>query len=164
MQNTILATASQAEPSTPTGKNAPAAFFGQRQKQQHDSRAGLSVASRLGKRQLTVTSLVYLETTNRGYLVPLSQIKVIEANDKRIRVHFKDLSVLLSSSLQDLATRLPSGLFIRANRAQIVNMSFVESTNPLPDGTLQLVLQDQPSTSIVLSRRQAGVFKQKFGL
>ncbi len=163
MQPTLPATASQAEPFIPAGKNAPVAFLAQRQKHQLTRRPGQSPSSRAGKRQLTATSLVYLETTNRGYLVSLAQIKVIEADHKRVKVYFKDHSVLLSSSLQDLENRLPADLFIRANRAQIVNTAFVASAHSLSDGTVQLVLNDHPAAPIVLSRRQTAVFKLKFG-
>jgi two-component system LytT family response regulator len=165
MQTTLLATtASLADPFIPAGKKEPLATFQQRQKHPAKNGTRQPCGNKVSRRQLTAASLVYLETTNRGYLVPLAEITVIEADHKRTKVHFNDHSVVLSSSLQYLENRLPAGLFIRANRAQIVNTSFVETANPLPDGTLQLVLQDRLSTSIVLSRRQAALFKQKWGL
>ncbi len=165
MQTTLLANiASLADPFITAGKKEPLATFQQRQKHPAKNGTRQPCGNKVSRRQLTAASLVYLETTNRGYLVPLAEITVIEADHKRTKVHFKDHSVVLSSSLQYLENRLPAGLFIRANRAQIVNTSLVATASPLPDGALQLVLQDRLSTSIVLSRRQATWFKQKWGL
>jgi hypothetical protein len=164
MQNTLPATASPVQQFITTGKNPPGVRFQQRQKRPAKNKTGQLSRNQVSRRQLIATSLVYLQTTNRAYLVPLAAITVIELDHKRIKVHFEGSSVVLSSSLAYLKNRLPADLFIRVNRAQIVNTSFVETVNPLPDGALQLVLQDRLSTSIVLSRRQASLFKQKWGL
>ncbi len=112
-------------------------------------------------RQLTGKSLVYLETVRTGYLIPVEAIKIIEADHKRSRVYFDNHAVTLSTSLQELEMRLPSNLFIRANRAQILNTFYVASAEELPHGMLRLVLQDGFHGPILLSRRRAVLFKQR---
>lgn len=112
-------------------------------------------------RQLTAKSLVYLESVRTGYLIPVEAIKMIEADHKRARVYFNNHAVTLSSSLQQLEKRLPAGLFVRANRSQILNTAFVASAEELPDGMLRLVLQNGFYGPILLSRRRAVLFKQR---
>ena len=112
-------------------------------------------------RQLTGKSLVYLETVRTGYLIPVEAIKIIEADHKRSRVYFDKHAVTLSSSLQELEMRLPADLFVRANRAQILNTSYVASAEELPHGMLRLVLQGGFHGPILLSRRRAVLFKQR---
>jgi DNA-binding LytR/AlgR family response regulator len=115
----------------------------------------------ISQRQLTAGSLIYLEAVHQGYLIPVGAIKMVEAEHKRVKVYFKNQVVTLSSSLQYLETRLPADLFVRANRAQILNTSCVESVAELPDGTLQLIPQDHFQAPVILSRRQAALFKQR---
>lgn len=112
-------------------------------------------------RQLTAKSLVYLETVRTGYLIPVEAIKIIEADHKRVRVYFDNHAVTLSASLQQLEMRLPADLFVRANRSQILNTSYVASAEELPDGMLRLVLQDGFHGPILLSRRRTMLFKQR---
>ena len=116
------------------------------------------------KRPLTAGSLIYLETVRAGYLIPVGAIKMIEADHKRAKVYFKHHAVPLSVSLQYLETRLPAGLFLRANRTQILNTSCVESVAELPDGTLYLVLREGFHAPIIVSRRRAILFKQGYTL
>ncbi|MBD0255958.1 MAG: LytTR family transcriptional regulator [Cytophagales bacterium] len=91
----------------------------------------------------------------------MEAIKMIEADHKRARVYFYNHAVTLSSSLRELEMRLPADLFVRANRAQILNTSYVAGAEELPHGMLRLVLQEGFHGPILLSRRRAVLFRQR---
>jgi DNA-binding LytR/AlgR family response regulator len=115
-------------------------------------------------RTLTARSLVCLDATRQSHLISLAEINLIEAHQKQTRVYFKDGSVRAPFTLQYLQTRLPPHLFFRVHRTQIVNVAFVQSAAPLPNGTLQLILREYTAGPVVLSRRRAALFIQQYSL
>ena len=58
--------------------------------------------------------------------------------------------------------RLPAGLFLRANRSQLVNLAFIETIGPWFSGTLKVKLRGGPE--VEFSRRQAQLFRERTSL
>ena len=65
---------------------------------------------------------------------------------------------LLGRSLASLEQKLDPKQFFRANRAQIINLEFIQQVESGEGGRLYVQLRDGPE--IEVSRRQAREFKQ----
>jgi two-component system LytT family response regulator len=53
-------------------------------------------------------------------------------------------------------------LFVRANRSQLVNTTFIESVQPWFSGSLKITLKG--GATVEFSRRQAQVFRDRLSL
>ena len=89
-------------------------------------------------------------------------IRLIESEGNHSRIHFEQERPLLYRTLASLEEKLPPGLFLRANRSQLVNLSFVESIEPWFSGSLKVKLRD--GTEVEFSRRQAQLFREQLSL
>ncbi|WP_281560385.1 LytTR family transcriptional regulator DNA-binding domain-containing protein [Thalassomonas sp. RHCl1] len=61
-----------------------------------------------------------------------------------------------------LEARLPSQVFFRANRHQIININFISSIATNVDASIELTLNNQ--TKVEVSRRQSSAFKKLWSL
>ncbi len=107
-------------------------------------------------------SRVFLRDGDRCWFVTVRDLKLLEAAGNFTRVHFGTDKPLLPRSLASLAPRLPANLFFRANRSQIINLSFIESVEPWFANTIRVRLQSVGD--VELSRRQSLAFRESRGL
>jgi two-component system LytT family response regulator len=105
---------------------------------------------------------VFVRERDRCWFVPIKSIRMIESEGNHSRIHFDREQPLLHRTLGALEEKLPSNLFLRANRAQIINLSCVESIEPWFSGSLKVKLLGGPE--IELSRRQAQLFRERMSL
>ena len=105
---------------------------------------------------------VFLREGERCYFVPVREILLLEAEGNHTRVWFRGEKPLLSRALATLEARLPESLFIRANRAQVVNRAEIERMEPWFSGGLKAYLRG--GLQVEFSRRQAQVFRERAGL
>ncbi len=105
---------------------------------------------------------VFLRSGDRCWFVPVRTIILVEADGNQTRVHFGKESALLSRTLNAMEERLPSRLFIRANRHQLVNLRMIATIGDWFSRTLRVVLTD--GRSIEFSRRQALHFRETLSL
>ncbi len=105
---------------------------------------------------------VFVRTGERCWFVPLRSVSLLEAEGDQTRLHFEGQTPVLYRSLASLEQRLPPSLFIRANRSQLINLSFVETIAPWFSGSLKVKLRHGPE--IEFSRRQAQLFRSRMSL
>ncbi len=105
---------------------------------------------------------VFVREGERCWFVPLKEIALIEAQGNHTRIHFRGERPLLRRSLAAMEKRLPGTLFVRANRGQLVNRSFIEKMEPWFSGGLKATLRD--GTEVEFSRRQAQEFRDRLEL
>lgn len=105
---------------------------------------------------------VFVREKDRCWFVPIKSIRLIESEGNHSRIHFERERPLLHRTLGSLEEKLPAKMFLRANRAQIVNLSFVESIEPWFSGSLKVKLRD--GVEIEFSRRQAQLFRERMSL
>ena len=105
---------------------------------------------------------VFVRERDRCWFVPIRSIRLIESEGNHSRIHFDKEQPLLHRTLGSLEEKLPSKLFLRANRAQIVNLSYVESIEPWFSGSLKVKLRD--NKEVEFSRRQAQLFRERMSL
>jgi two-component system LytT family response regulator len=95
------------------------------------------------------------------WFVPLRELPVISAEGNYARLSWGKRELLLMRSLNSLEQQLAAQRFFRANRRQIINLDFVEKVELGFGGRLNVTLRG--GLEVVLSRRQARVFKARLG-
>jgi two-component system LytT family response regulator len=91
------------------------------------------------------------------WFVPLDQVAMFTAEGNSVRLHWGEARPLLARSLFALEVKLDSRRFFRANRRQIVNLTFIESIEAGVRGRLRVKLAG--GTAVEISRRQARIFR-----
>jgi two-component system, LytTR family, response regulator len=112
--------------------------------------------------RLTDHDRVFVRDGDRCWFVPVKSLRLLEAEGSHTRVHFDGHKPLLHRSLGMMEQRLPSRLFLRANRSQLVNLSCIATIEPWFSGALKAKLLD--GLVVEFSRRQARVFRERSGL
>jgi two-component system LytT family response regulator len=86
----------------------------------------------------------------------------LESEGNHTRVHFDREKPLLYRTLGSMEERLPARLFLRANRSQLVNLTFIETIGQWFSGTLKVTLRG--GQEVEFSRRHAQVFRTRMSL
>jgi two-component system, LytTR family, response regulator len=95
----------------------------------------------------------------RCWFVPLREVSLFSAEGNYVRMSWGTERPLLGRSLTALEEKLDAQRFFRANRAQIVNLAFIERVELGEGGRLHVHLRDGPEVEV--SRRQARLFRAR---
>lgn len=105
---------------------------------------------------------VFVREGERCWFVELKAIRLMESEGNYTRLHFGDAQPQLFRSLNAMEERLDPRGFFRANRRQIINLSWVDRIEPWFSGGLLVHLKG--GLKVELSRRQAQAFREKMSL
>lgn len=119
--------------------------------------AGLSAAP-----QLQADSNFFIKDGERCYFLKISEVRWFEAVGNYSKVQLATAAPLVYRTLASIEQRLTPGLFFRANRQQLVNLSFVVAVEAAISGGLLLRLRC--GTEIEVSRRQSAELRQQLSL
>jgi two-component system LytT family response regulator len=95
----------------------------------------------------------------RCWFVPLREVSLFTSEGNYVRLSWGKERPLLGRSLAALEEKLDARRFFRANRAQIVNLDFIQQVELGEGGRLHMQLRDGPE--IEVSRRQARLFRAR---
>jgi two-component system, LytTR family, response regulator len=98
-------------------------------------------------------SQVFVRDGDRCWIVRVSDILLMESEGNYARLHFGKERPLIRRSLNTLEQQLDQTMFFRANRKQILNLTWIEKTVIGMTGGLTAVLRG--GQSVKISRRQA---------
>ncbi|MDP9077178.1 MAG: response regulator transcription factor [Bacteroidota bacterium] len=84
---------------------------------------------------------IFVKDRQQFHFISWSKVHLIESMDNYARLYFDDKNVFLKSSLNLLEQKLDEAVFFRINRAQIINIKYIEKITPAPDGRLKLLLK-----------------------
>jgi two-component system LytT family response regulator len=104
----------------------------------------------------------YVREGDRSWFIPVRSLRLLEADGNHTRLHFGTSAPLLYRTLASMEARLPAALFLRANRSQLVNLTFIEKVEPWFSGSVKVRLRGGPE--VEFSRRQAQVFRDRTSL
>jgi two-component system LytT family response regulator len=123
-----------------------------------------SVATKPGDKpaRLAAEDKVFVREGDRCWFVEVKQIRLLESEGNYTRVHFGDAQPQLFRSLNAMEARLDPKFFFRANRRQIVNLTWIDKIEPWFSGGLLVYLKG--GAKVELSRRQAQDFREKMSL
>ncbi|HLP06546.1 MAG TPA: response regulator [Opitutaceae bacterium] len=105
---------------------------------------------------------VFLRSGEHCWFVPVRSIRLIEAEGNQTRLHFGTDNALQPRTLTALEERLPTSLFMRANRSQLVNLGMIEVVGEWFSRGLKVRLQG--GQEVEFSRRQAQIFRERMSL
>lgn len=73
---------------------------------------------------------VFIRDGEKCWFVKLSDVRMIESAGNYAKVHFEKYQPLIHRTLNALDERLSQHVFFRANRQQIINLSYIEKIEP----------------------------------
>jgi two-component system LytT family response regulator len=112
--------------------------------------------------RLGLEDKVFVREGDRCWFVPVKNIRLLESEGNYTRLHFDDQKPQLFRSLTAMEDRLDSRHFFRANRKQVINLTWVEGIEPWFSGGLLVKLKG--GLKVELSRRQAQDFRERMSL
>lgn len=101
---------------------------------------------------------IFVKDRNQYHFISWDKVFLIESMDNYARLFFEDQQVLFKSSLNELEKKSDGLLFIRINRAQIVNLNYITKVSTLLNGRLKLTLHTEQILEV--SGRQTVKFKK----
>ncbi|MGC2638372.1 MAG: LytTR family DNA-binding domain-containing protein [Acidobacteriaceae bacterium] len=104
---------------------------------------------------------IFVRDGDACWLVRVEEIRLLQSEGNYTRVFFQNHRPMIPRSLAQIEPRLSPGLFIRANRSQIVNLGWISGIAPEGDGYL-VGLRDGPEVAV--SRRQAKQLRDRLTL
>jgi two-component system LytT family response regulator len=111
---------------------------------------------------LEAADKVFVREGEKCWFVEVGQIRLLESEGNYTRVHFGDAQPQLFRSLNAMEERLDPKFFFRANRRQIINISWIASIEPWFSSGLLVHLKG--GAKVELSRRQAQDFRDRMSL
>ena len=105
-----------------------------------------------------------VEKGGRKVLVPIDQIRYIEAKDDYSCIYTDTDRYLSTTSLAKLENNLIPHGFFRVHRGYIVNLEYVEDVEVVSSGILQLGINGIEGKKISVSRRRVVQLKRALGL
>lgn len=105
---------------------------------------------------------VFVRDGDRCWFVPVRSLRLLESAGNHTRLYFDKATPLLYRTLNSMEERLPSTLFMRANRSQLINLTMIEKIGQWFSGSLKVTLKD--GTEVEFSRRQAQLFRERMSL
>ncbi len=100
---------------------------------------------------------IFVKDGQQYHFVIWSKVYLIESMDNYARLFFDDKKVFLKSSLNQLEKKLDDAVFFRINRAQIVNLKFVQKISAASNGRIKITLKN--AEVVEMSERQSAKFK-----
>ena len=124
------------------------------------------VVARIRPPQATHSSVerIPVEKGGRKVLVPIDQIRYIEAKDDYSCIYTETDRYLSTISLAQLENKLSPHGFFRVHRGYIVNLECVEDVSVVQGGILQLGIKGIEGKKIAVSRRREVQLKRALGL
>jgi two-component system LytT family response regulator len=105
---------------------------------------------------------IFVRDGDRCWIVRLTDISLLESEGNYTRLHFGSNAPLIFRSLTAVELRLSPAAFFRANRSQIVNLSWIEAAENDIDGGLRIKLRS--GKQVEISRRQSRKLRDMLSL
>jgi two-component system LytT family response regulator len=104
---------------------------------------------------------ILVKTATRTAVVPVSEIRWIEASGKHVKIHAGRDAYLHREPLRKVLERLDPRRFVQIHRSTVVQLSSIESLEPSFHGDHSVLLRD--GTRLVLSRSFRGKLEALLG-
>ncbi len=111
---------------------------------------------------LTLTDTIFINDGQEYYIARLDEIELFHTEGNYTKVIFKDKAPLFNKSLNQIEERLDSGVFVRVNRQEIVNIRHIARVEKWFKGKLKLTLTG--GKTVEVSERQSVYLKRLLSL
>jgi len=105
---------------------------------------------------------VFVKDGDRCWFVTLSTVPYMEVDGNYTKIFFENQKPMVPRTLNYLESRLDPKFFFRANRRQIINLSWIDRIEPWFSGSIRIYLKG--GKEIDVSRRQTQRFKELTGI
>lgn len=105
---------------------------------------------------------IFVRDGERCWIVRVRDISLMESEGNYTRLHFNGNAPLVFRSLTAIESRINPATFFRANRSQIVNLSWIETVENDIDGRLTVNLRN--GKRVEISRRQSRALRDLLSL
>ncbi|HEY8993413.1 MAG TPA: LytTR family DNA-binding domain-containing protein [Lacunisphaera sp.] len=129
---------------------------------QRDSAAPIEAGAPVATHRLSLEDKVFVREGDRCWFVAVKNIRLLESEGNYTRLYFDDQKPQLFRSLTAMEERLDARHFFRANRKQVINLTWVDGIEPWFSGGLLVKLKG--GLKVELSRRQAQDFRERMSL
>ncbi|MBE0369889.1 MULTISPECIES: LytR/AlgR family response regulator transcription factor [Pseudoalteromonas] len=109
---------------------------------------------------LEVDSRFFIKDGQRCFFISLDEVQAFEAMSNYTRLHTENGAVSVYRTLSNIAERLPTEPFFRANRSWLFNVGKITTITQELGGILEVTLQN--NLHVTLSRMQTTAFKQRY--
>lgn len=109
--------------------------------------------------ELSLDKQIFIKDGDNCWLVKIKDISLFEIVGNYTRVFFDANKPLIYKSLAQIEEKLPSDVFFRANRQQIININHVNKVVSWFNGKLKIEMNS--GEEIEISRRQSYIFKDQ---
>ncbi len=116
---------------------------------------------RIATQEQGVMRQVVCRKRDRLLLIAPDQILWFQVESGIVKAHTADDVFWVNSQLSELEARLPADRFFRARREVLVNVERIAEIRPYFKSGFLLVMSDTAATEIVVSERQARLFRQR---
>lgn len=113
--------------------------------------------------QREVMEQLFVQDGPRCWFVPLREVRLLSAENNYVRLWWGKMHPLIGRPLSTIEQRLDPKRFFRANRAQIINVEFIEKVDLGINGRLDVTLRGG-GPEVEISRRQARLFRQQMSI
>jgi len=103
------------------------------------------------------TDRIFVKDRQQYHFISWDRVHLVESMDNYARLHFTDKKILLKSSLNQLEKKLDDSIFFRINRAEIINMEYIEKVTLAPNG--RLIIKLRTGDILEASERQSVKFR-----
>lgn len=104
----------------------------------------------------------FVKDGDHCWLIKPSQVERFEAIGNYTRVYFNDEKPMVYRSLSQIESKLNQAKFFRANRQNIIQLSYITAVTRSDTGALEISLVS--GATVTISRRQAVLFKERYAL
>ncbi|WP_374950036.1 LytR/AlgR family response regulator transcription factor [Mucilaginibacter sp.] len=112
--------------------------------------------------RLNAESRIFVKDGSRCWFIHLKDVRLFESRGNYTQLYFQKQSPMVLKSLQQLDEALDSRQFIRVNRQQIVNVSYIRTVAEALGNRLMLALTS--GETVEVSRRQVQKFQELYRL
>lgn len=116
----------------------------------------------VAERKLGLSDKIFIKDRNLSWLVEIGEIRMWESQGNYTQVYFNGYRPLFQRSLQQISDCLKDGLFLRANRRQLVNTEFIAEIFKNPEG--KLILRLSTGEEVPVSRRQMSKIRSLYSI
>jgi two-component system LytT family response regulator len=100
---------------------------------------------------------IFVKDRNQYHFISWNKVHLIESMDNYARLFSEGKKVFIKSSLNQLEKKLDETVFFRINRAQIININYIEKISNITNGRLKINLLS--GEVLEVSERQSVKFK-----
>ena len=114
-------------------------------------------------RERPYLSQVPLSAAKRILIVPAADIMWFGVEFRLVYAHTRERGYMTNFTLRELEERLDPAQFFRAHKSALVNLAHVREIVPTASGRYALVMRDDATSQVALSRTQARELRARLG-